>query len=64
MKPNRKPLAVMEPLPVRTAGTQLEIAAQWLHDAALLLTELKHVDMSMQLTRVAHDCEAVAGRAA
>lgn len=63
MRNKSKPLAVMHPLPVRAPSVQLEIAAQWLHDAALLLTELKHVDMSMQLTRVAHDCERVAGRA-
>lgn len=64
MRNKTKPLAVMHPLPARTPSIQLEIAAQWLHDAAILLTELKQVEMSMHLSRVAHDCERVAGRAA
>lgn len=56
-------LAAVRRQPVTTPAAQLEIAAQWLHEAALLLTELKHPEMSMQLTRVGHDCAAMAGRA-
>ena len=63
MRNKTKPLGIMHPLPTRTPSIQLEIAAQWLHDAAILLTELKQIDLSMQLSRVAHDCERVAGRA-
>lgn len=55
--------AAQQPTRATTPATQLEIAAQWLHEAALLLTELKRPEMSMQLTRVGHDCAAMAGRA-
>lgn len=57
--------ATRRPPPTRaeTPAVQLEIAAQWLHEAALRLTELKHMDLSMNLTRVGHDCEAMARRA-
>lgn len=51
------------PTRAETPSVQLENAAQWLHEAALLLTELKRPDISMNLTRVGHDCEAMAGRA-
>lgn len=53
--------ASRRPPPTRAAtpSVQLEIAAQWLHEAALLLTELKHPEVSMQLTRVGHDCQAM-----
>ncbi|MCD1264042.1 hypothetical protein B5M44_04275 [Shinella sumterensis] len=50
------------PSRAETPAAQLEIAAQWLHEAAMRLTELKHMDLSMQLTRVGHDCERMAGR--
>ena len=50
------------PTRAETPAVQLEIAAQWLHEAALRLTELKHMDLSMDLTRVGHDCEAMARR--
>lgn len=57
--------ASRRPPPTRaeTPAVQLEIAAQWLHEAAMRLTELKHMDLSMSLTRVGHDCEAMARRA-
>lgn len=58
----RRPTA-SPPTRAETPAVQLEIAAQWLHEAALLLTELKHPEMSMNLTRVGHDCEAMARRA-
>ncbi|WP_312411968.1 hypothetical protein [Shinella sp.] len=57
----RRPTA-SPPTRAETPAVQLEIAAQWLHEAAMRLTELKHMDLSMQLTRVGHDCERMAGR--
>lgn len=51
------------PTRAETPTVQLEIAAMWLHEAAMRLTELRHVDLSMNLTRVGHDCEAMARRA-
>jgi hypothetical protein len=54
----RRPTA-SPPTRAETPAVQLEIAAQWLHEAALRLTELKHMDLSKQLTRVGHDCAAM-----
>jgi hypothetical protein len=48
----------------KTPQVQLEIAAQWLREAAICATEAKEGDLSLQLSRVAHDCEVVARRAA
>lgn len=50
-------------LPVaKSPAVQLEIAAQWLKEAALALQEHKQSGMALQLSRVAHDCEAAARR--
>lgn len=49
-------------LPV-TPSVQLEIAAQWLKEAALAMQEHNQSGMALQLSRVAHDCEAAARRA-
>lgn len=47
----------------KTPAVQLEIAAQWLKEAAIVAADAKEGDLSLQLSRVAHDCEAVARRA-
>lgn len=44
-----------------TKEAQLEIAAQWLEEAAMLLSELKRSREAANLRRVANDCERVAG---
>ena len=56
IRPGRRASRRPPPTRAATPDAQLEIAAQWLHEAALLLTELKHPEVSMQLTRVGHDC--------
>lgn len=47
----------------KTPAVQLEIAAQWLKEAAIVATAAKDVELSMQLSRVAYDCEVAARRA-
>jgi hypothetical protein len=59
LRPGRRSTRRPPPTRAETPAAQLEIAAQWLHEAALLLTELKHPEVSMQLTRVGHDCQAM-----
>lgn len=56
LRPGRRSTRRPPPTRAETPEAQLEIAAQWLHEAALLLTELKHMGLSMNLTRVGHDC--------
>ena len=53
------PVAKSQP---KTPAIQLEIAAQWLKEAAMALQEHKEGGLSLQMSRVAHDCEAVARR--
>lgn len=48
---------------VKSPAVQLEIAAQWLKEAALALQEHNQSGMALQLSRVAHDCDAAARRA-
>lgn len=43
-----------------TAATQLEIAAQWLQEAAIMLVGRGGKNDSMQFKRVAEDCLKVA----
>lgn len=64
LRPGRRQTRRPPPTRAETLAVQLEIAAMWLHEAAMRLTELKHVDLSMNLTRVGHDCEAMARRGA
>ena len=53
-----KPPALVEP---RTPAVQLEIASQWLQEAA---SSIRHdAALSLNLGRVAHECLAMAGRA-
>lgn len=46
----------------KTPAVQLEIAAQWLKEAELAAKTYKDADLSMQLSRVAYDCEVAARR--
>lgn len=59
LRPGRRSNRRPPPTRAETPEAQLEIAAQLLHEAALLLTELKHPEVSMQLTRVGHDCQTM-----
>lgn len=59
LRPGRRSTRRPPPARATTPDAQLEIAAQWLHEAALFLTELKHPEVSMQLTRVGHDYQAM-----
>lgn len=43
-----------------TKEAQLEIAGQWLEEAAMLLSELKRSREATNLRRVAKDCERLA----
>lgn len=53
---NRQAKRLIATSNTKSPAVMLEVAEQWLHEASLLLTELKHPDLSMQLTRVAHEC--------